>query len=194
MLYVAESVDSGADVSQDQMKLKTIYEQYEDKMKNIEQMELHALELAQKVQSLQEENAGNEMEVQRLQQLVSSLETTICKSDDPLKAQTLKSAVEKFEATLQQVSAMDWDRQLVLQLLQANSDVLQMHMQGVLSSNLTEIQGLHYRNVLQEFVRTEVKITLNGMQNYCSVHILHYFYYFYIIYKVSSFIIILLLI
>jgi len=109
--YVAESVDSGADVSQDQMKLKTIYQQYEEKMKNIEQMELHGLELAQKVQSLQEENAGNEMGVQRLQQLVSSLETTICKSDDPLKAQTLKSAVEKFKATLQQVSALDWNRQ-----------------------------------------------------------------------------------
>lgn len=164
MLYVAESVDSGADVSQDQMKLKTIYEQYEEKMKNIEQMELHALELAQKVQSLQEENAGNEMEMQRLQQLVSSLETTICKSDDALKAQTLKSAVDKFEATLQQVEAIDWNRQLVLQLLQANSDVLQMHMQGVLSSNLTEVQGLHYRNILQQFGRTEVKITLNGMQ------------------------------
>jgi len=169
MLYVAESVDSGADVSQDQMKLKNIYEQYEEKMKNIEQMELHALELAQKVQGLQEENAGNEMEMQRLQQLVSSLETTICKSDDALKAQTLKSAVDKFEATLQQVAAIDWDRQLVLQLLQANSDVLQMHMQ---SSNLTEVQGLHYRNILQQFGRTEVKITLNGMQSQFSVYIL----------------------
>jgi len=56
--------------------------------------------------------------------------------------------------------------------LQSNSDVLQMHMQGVLSSNLTETQGLHYRNVLQQFGRTEVKITLNGMENHCSVYIL----------------------
>ncbi|XP_052810414.1 uncharacterized protein LOC128238489 isoform X2 [Mya arenaria] len=111
--------------TEQQSRLTTIYEQLEEKVKNLEKTEVEVVTLSRKVDNLQEELKGNENKIKLLNVEVKTLRKVLKpNANNPVVSEILEKAMDNFKSVLDEVEKTNYDKTLIVKLLDTNTELV----------------------------------------------------------------------